>query len=137
MWNNCPQSNDFGFLEKNSISLTQKKLGKIDTKTKKNFPLLLDVQRCGKASYEITRPSVCPSLRFLKIGSLVFSNIVHDDSWPWYLVADKARFLKKKIGGKNLGQIGQNRNETRIFPIFQVWFINLLKLLTVIACYNL
>ena len=27
-------------------------------------------------------PSVCPSLSFLKIGSLVFSNSVHDDSWP-------------------------------------------------------
>ena len=26
--------------------------------------------------------SVCLSLSFLKIGSLVFSDIVHDDSWP-------------------------------------------------------
>ena len=26
-------------------------------------------------------PSVSPSLSFLKIGSLVFYNIVHDDSW--------------------------------------------------------
>ena len=37
------------------------------------------------ASYEITLCpfvclSVCPSLNFLKIGSLVFSDIVHDDS---------------------------------------------------------
>ena len=34
------------------------------------------------------RPSVRPSLR-------VFSDIVHDDTWPWYLVIDKATFLKK------------------------------------------
>ena len=64
----------------------------------------LDVSRA--ASYEITlvclsvcpsvRPSVHPSLSFLKIGSLVFSDIVRDDSWPWYLVTDEARFLKKK-----------------------------------------
>ena len=42
-----------------------------------------------------THLSVRPSLNFLKIGSLVFSDILHDDSWPWYIVADKARFLKK------------------------------------------
>ena len=50
------------------------------------------------ASYEITIVllSVRPSLSFLKIGSLVFSDILHDDSWPWYLVTDEARFLKKK-----------------------------------------
>ena len=33
------------------------------------------------------------SLSFLKIGSLVFSGIVHDNSWPWY---DEAWFKKKK-----------------------------------------
>ena len=42
-------------------------------------------------------PSVCTSLTFLKIGSLVYSHIVHDDSWPWHLVTDRARFLKKKL----------------------------------------
>ena len=48
------------------------------------------------ASYEITfvRLSVCQSLIFLKIGSLVFSDIVHDDSRPWSLVTDGARFLQ-------------------------------------------
>ena len=35
-----------------------------------------------------SRPSVRPPLSFLKFGSLVFSDIVHDDSWPWYLVND-------------------------------------------------
>ena len=39
--------------------------------------------------------SVCPSLSFLLIGSLDFSDIVHYDSWLWYLVPEKARFLKK------------------------------------------
>ena len=39
---------------------------------------------------------VCPSLSFFKIGSLVFSGIVHDDSWPWHLVTDRARILTKK-----------------------------------------
>ena len=40
--------------------------------------------------------SVRPSLNFLKIGSSAFSDIVHDDSWPWYPVTDRAKFLKKK-----------------------------------------
>ena len=43
------------------------------------------------------RLSVRPSLSFLKIGSLVLSDIVHDDIWPLYLVTDEARFLKKKF----------------------------------------
>ena len=49
-----------------------------------------------------------PSLSFLKIRSLVFST-VHDGSWPWYLVTDEARFLKKKICSPNLGPKGQNQ----------------------------
>ena len=52
--------------------------------------------------------SVCPSLSFVKIGSLVFSDIVHDDNWPWYLVTDGIRFKKKQVGGPNLDQIDQN-----------------------------
>ena len=78
----------------------------------------LDVGRT--ASYEITLVllsvvclsvslSVClsglPSVSFLKIASLVFSGIVHDYNWPWHLVTDEARFLKKKKkknGGPNL-----------------------------------
>ena len=56
----------------------------------------LDVSRT--ASYEITlvhlsvHPSVRPSLSFLKIESLVFSDIVHDDSQPSHLVTDKPGF---------------------------------------------
>ena len=40
-------------------------------------------------------PSVPQSLSFLQVESLVFSDIVHDASWPLYLVTDKARVLKK------------------------------------------
>ena len=47
-----------------------------------------------------SRPSVRPSLSFLKIGSSVFSNIVHDDSWPWYKWLTKPDFWKKKFGPK-------------------------------------
>ena len=53
--------------------------------------------------------SVCPSL---KIWSLFFSCIVHDDSWPWRLVTDGARFLKKSFGSPNLTKIGP---KTRFF----------------------
>ena len=65
------------------------------------------------ASYEITlvRPS-------LKIGLLVFSDIVHDDSWPWYLVTDRERFLKNNFGGPNLSQMGQNRVQNQVFCYF-------------------
>ena len=48
------------------------------------------------------RPSVCPSslrpsLNFFKMRSLAFSDIVYDDSRPWYLVTDVARFLVKRV----------------------------------------
>ena len=70
---------------------------------------LLDARLWSDSVHEVTlavcpsvrpsfRPSVRPSLSFLKIGSLVLSDIVHDDIWPlYYLVTDEARFLKKKI----------------------------------------
>ena len=56
---------------------------------------MLDVS--WTASYEITlvRRPVYSSLSFL-----VFTYIVHDDSWPWYLVTDKTRFLIKLFGSK-------------------------------------
>ena len=53
-------------------------------------------------------PSVHLSLTFLKLGPLVFSDIVHDDNWPWYVKTDEARFLKKKNSGLNFGRRGQN-----------------------------
>ena len=55
--------------------------------------LLLSIRLSVRPS---VHPFVCPSLSFLKIGSFVFSDIVHDDSWPWYVRTDEARFLKKK-----------------------------------------
>ena len=94
----------------------------------------LDVSRT--ASYEITLvhlsislslfllSSVCPPVRpsvhlsvsnFVKIGSLVFSNILHDDSWPWYLVTDKDW---KEFGGPNLVPTGQNQAQNEIFTHF-------------------
>ena len=60
-----------------------------------------------------------PSLSFLKIGSLVSSDIVHDDSWSWYLVTDKARFLKKQFrpnGPKSGPKWGFS-------PFYWVWII--------------
>ena len=54
----------------------------------------LDVSRTGSYEIALVRLSVCqfvvlsdhPSLSFLKFGSLFFSDILPDDSWPWYLV---------------------------------------------------
>ena len=45
------------------------------------------------------RSSIRPSLDFLKIGSLVFSDILHDDS-SIYIVTYKARFLKKQLAAQ-------------------------------------
>ena len=85
-----------------------------------NLFILLDA-RCGTASYEITFVllfvclSVRPSLSFLKIISLVFSDIAHNYSWPWYLVTGEARILKKKIEGPNLGKWTKIGSEARVF----------------------
>ena len=68
--------------------------------------------------------SVGLSLKFFKIRSLVFSHIVHDDSWPWYLVTDEARFFFKEIGSPNLGQNGPKSSpQLGFLPFCQVWFI--------------
>ena len=76
----------------------------------------LNISRTGHYDITLVRPSVllsvypsvCPWLSFLKIRSLVFSDIAHADNWPWYLVTDKAILLKKK-GSLNLSQIPLNR----------------------------
>ena len=65
----------------------------------------LDVSRTGSYEIALVRLSVCqfvvlsdhPSLSFLKFGSLFFSDILPDDSWPWYLVTYKLELKKKKI----------------------------------------
>ena len=82
--------------------------------------------------------SVRSSLSFLKIESLAFSNIVHDNSWPWYLRSYKARFLKKRLATRIWGQRAQIRSKMRFFVIL----LNLdhtfsLKLHTMIACDNI
>ena len=68
-------------------------------------PLVDALRLSGRVLWNHSCPSVCLCFRwsvrtsqnFLKIGSLVFSDIVHDDNWPWYLVTDEARFLKKNF----------------------------------------
>ena len=60
------------------------------------------------------RLSVRPSLSFLKIGSLLSSDIVHDDSWPWYLMTD-SQISEKKLVARISAKIGP---ETRYFAIF-------------------
>ena len=70
---------------------------------------------------DVSRPS--PS--FLKIGLLVFSDIVHQDSWPWYLVTDIARFLKKKIWrSKLVSNVPKLDQRLGFLSFFQVWFIS-------------
>ena len=62
-------------------------------------------------------PSDRPSLTFLRIGSLVFSDKVHDYSWPWCLVTDKARFLKPKFDGYCTElQLGTMSTTTKMWP---------------------
>ena len=54
--------------------------------------------------------SVCPlSVRravtkFSHDWIMSFSDIVNDDSWPWYLVTDEARFLNKNFAARILAQ---------------------------------
>ena len=63
--------------------------------------------------------SVCVStLTFLKIELFIFSDIVHDDSWPWYLVIEEARFLKKIFRNLNLGLTGLNQVQNEVFRHF-------------------
>ena len=95
---------------------------------------MLDVSRT--AFYEITLLcplSVCLSVRlsvsvclcssiylsqsFFKIGSLFFS-IIHDNSWPWYLVTDDSRFLRKKNGGRTLVPLGLSQAQIEFFLSF-------------------
>ena len=66
-----------------------------------SFPLwMLDFSRtvsCKNTLCLSVHPSVHPLLNFLKISSLVFSDILLDDRLPLYLVTDQARFLKNIV----------------------------------------
>ena len=77
------------------------------------WPFLTLVGQHPMKSLLFVCPSVCPSLTFLKIGSLVFSDIVHDDSWPWHLVTDEPDLCKKKIGSLNWVKWAKIRRKTR------------------------
>ena len=55
---------------------------------------------------------------FLKIESLVFSDIVHDDSWPQYLLTEGGRFFKNNFGSPNFGQMAQNWPQNQVFRHF-------------------
>ena len=80
----------------------------------------LDVSRTASYEIIIVFLSVRPSRSFLKIGSLVFSDILHDDSWPWYLVTDETRFLgkKNKFAARIWVKIGPKTSFFAIFSSF-------------------
>ena len=84
--------------------------------------VLLDAWcQADSALWNYSRPFARPSLNFLNIGSLVLFNILHDNSWPWYLVTDKARFLMKKKIGPN----GPQSDPKLGFLLFSwVWIIS-------------
>ena len=66
--------------------------------------------------------SVHSSLSFLNNGSLVHSDIVHDDTWSGYLVTDKARFLKKPLAACIWPNGPKSDPKLVFFPPFsQVW----------------
>ena len=57
------------------------------------------------------------SERLTEVWYRGFSDVTHDDSWPWYLVTDEARWKKKKEQpeyGDSLWQwLTSNRSETQ------------------------
>ena len=63
-------------------------------------------------------PTICPSFtKFSQVWIIgFFPDIVHDDSWPWYLVTGKVRFKKK--GSLNFGPTGLNQAQNEVFCHF-------------------
>ena len=59
---------------------------------------------------------------FLSIGRSTsvkhFSDIMHDDSWTWYLVTDEARFLKKKLATRIRAQWPEIKRKIRFSAVF-------------------
>ena len=68
------------------------------------------------------RLSIRPPQNFLKIGSLVFSDVVRDDSWPWYLVTDEAILLKKILAARIWAQWAEIRVENEVFSFPWIFF---------------
>ena len=63
-------------------------------------------------------PSVRPSLNFLKIGSLVFSDIYMLISYMFTLVFSdwRSQIFYKKVGGLNFGSMGLSQAQSEVFP---------------------
>ena len=77
------------------------------------------LQNHSRSSVNLSvRLFVCPSLNVLKIEPLVFYDILHFDTWPWYLVTREARFLKHYFGSANLGSMGLNQAQNGLFCYF-------------------
>ena len=68
--------------------------------------------------------SIHSSLSFLKIGSLIFSDIVHDDGWPWYLVTERAALKKKNWLPKFGSYLQKLASRLSFLPYSQVHFIS-------------
>ena len=49
---------------------------------------------------------------------MIFSDIVPNDSWPWYLVTDESRFFEEKFGVPNLGTAGLSQAQNAVFCHF-------------------
>ena len=81
----------------------------------------LDVIPATPYKIPLVRLSVRPSLSFLKIESLVFSDIVHYTCWPWYLVTDKAKFLKKKLVARIWGRRPKSGSKRVFSPFYWVF----------------
>ena len=85
---------------------------------------LLDPQPWLKGSYEIGsarlsfHPSVLPSVRFLRIGSLVFSETWHGVRGPYIVVCDRARFSWKSPRWAKMTKNSQKWPKNMIFWSF-------------------
>ena len=122
--------------KKGLVKIPQKDAFKVNLLVKGAFGTL---NVSWTVSYEIILVllSVCPSVHcpyFTK-----FSDIVHDDSWSWYLVTDEARIFKKAFGEVNLGPASLNQVQNEVFCHFIEFgsYMFSLKLHTVIAWSNL
>ena len=88
------------------------------------------------------RPSVRPSIRpsvtkFSQDWIISFSDIILDDSWPWYPVTNQDRFFQKILAARIWAKWAKIGSETRFFAIFSSLVYQFsLKLHTMIACNN-
>ena len=85
-----------------------------------------------EGSYEIqfVCPSFHPPIRFLGIGSLVFSETYHNVRGPYIVVSDSWIFWKKSPSGKNDQKWPQNM-VFGLYVIIFVWILRKIKVLMV------